>query len=236
MDQQAALRWVQRNIAQFGGNPYNVAIAGQSAGGVSALAQVVSPGARGLFQRAVVQSGAFALTQVPLAAAETFGGGFASQVGCTAQTAACLRGLPVSTLVSNFPSAAIPGIVDGHVLTESIGTALAAGRFARVPILDGSNHDEERLFVADLGLAVSGGTFVGVPADTYQNQIAAVLGMSGARTQEIATEYPLSSYPSQTIALSTLVADANFACTAFQVDRLTSRHVPTFAYEIRRER
>jgi para-nitrobenzyl esterase len=231
MDQQAALLWVQRNIAQFGGNPDNITIAGQSAGGVSVLAQLVSPGARGLFQRAIVQSGAFALTQVPLAAAENFGQGFASQVGCTDQTAACLRSLPVSILVNNFPGAAIPGIVDGQVLTESIGTALAAGRFSDVPILDGSNHDEERLFVADLGVAVSGGMFVGVPADTYRNQIAAVLGVSGARAAAIVTEYPLSSYPSQTIALSTLVADANFACTAFQVDKLTSRHVATFAYE-----
>jgi para-nitrobenzyl esterase len=65
MDQQAALRWVQRNIAQFGGDPRNVTIAGQSAGGLSVLAQMVSPGARGLFQRAIVQSGTFALTQRP---------------------------------------------------------------------------------------------------------------------------------------------------------------------------
>src|SRR5689334_11757207 len=111
MDQQAALRWVQRNIAQFGGNPYNVTIAGQSAGGVSVLAQLVSPGARGLFQRAIVQSGAFALTQVPLANAEGFGESFATQAGCPDQSAACLRSLPVSTLLGNFPGAAIPGVV-----------------------------------------------------------------------------------------------------------------------------
>ena len=55
MDQQAALLWVQRNIAQFGGSPFNVTIAGQSAGGLSVLAQLVSPGAHGLFQRAIVQ-------------------------------------------------------------------------------------------------------------------------------------------------------------------------------------
>ena len=56
MDQQAALRWVQRNIAQFGGDPRNVTIAGQSAGGVSVLAHLVSPGSRGLFQRAIVRA------------------------------------------------------------------------------------------------------------------------------------------------------------------------------------
>src|SRR5690349_13829753 len=82
MDQQAALRWVQRNIAQFGGDPDNVTIAGQSAGGLSVLAQLVSPGARGLFQKAIVQSGAFALNQQPLAAAEASGKKFAASVGC----------------------------------------------------------------------------------------------------------------------------------------------------------
>src|ERR1700724_1191356 len=101
MDQQAALRWVQRNIARFGGDPRNVTIAGQSAGGLSVLAQLVSPGARGLFQRAIVQSGTFALNQRPLATAEASGETFATSVGCADQTAQCLRSAPVSTLVSN---------------------------------------------------------------------------------------------------------------------------------------
>src|SRR4029453_3741801 len=81
MDQQAALRWVRDNIAQFGGDPRNVTIAGQSAGGLSVLAQMVSPGARGLFQRAIVQSGTFALNQRPLATAEASGEKFAQSVG-----------------------------------------------------------------------------------------------------------------------------------------------------------
>src|SRR6516162_3906604 len=57
MDQQAALRWVQRNIAGFGGNPHNVTVFGESAGGLSTLSQVASPQARGLFERAIVESG-----------------------------------------------------------------------------------------------------------------------------------------------------------------------------------
>ena len=108
MDQQAALRWVQRNIGQFGGDPDNVTIAGESAGGLSVLAQMVSPGARGLFQRAIVQSGTFALNQRPLAAAEAAGQTFATAVGCPDQTAACLRSVPVATWsatsASRFPA------------------------------------------------------------------------------------------------------------------------------------
>ena len=139
-------------------------------------------------------------------------------------------------VINNFPGAAIPGVIDGKVLTESIGTALAAGRFAHVPILDGINHIEELIFVAGLHVTVSGGTFVPIPEepvapDSYQPDIAAVLGVSPDRAGAIAAEYPLGAYPSPDVALSTLVSDANFACPALQVDRWTSRRVPTFAYQ-----
>jgi para-nitrobenzyl esterase len=77
-----------------------------------------------------------------------------------------LRHVPVDTLVGTFPDAAIPGVVDGEVLTEPIGSALAAGRFAHVPILNGVNHNEEWIFVAGRQLAVSGGMFVPAPAPT----------------------------------------------------------------------
>src|SRR5580704_17045658 len=87
MDQQAALRWVQRNIRGFGGNPGNVTVFGESAGGLSTLAQLASPGARGLFQRAIVESGTYQLTQQPLAAAEAAGKAFAAKAGCATNTA-----------------------------------------------------------------------------------------------------------------------------------------------------
>ena len=235
MDQQAALRWVQRNIGQFGGDPQNVTIAGQSAGGLSVLAQLVSPGARGLFQRAIVQSGAFALTQQPLAAAEAAGEKLATAVGCADQTAQCLRGAPVSGLVSNF-GVEIPGVVDGSVLTQSIGTAIVRGQFARVPILNGITHDEELIFVAGLGLTVSQGTNIPLAAPltsaNYQTDIAHALGVSDTRATAIANEYPLSAYPSPVVAFTLLVSDASFACPALQVDRWTAvRGLPTYAYQ-----
>jgi len=121
MDQQVALRWVQGNIRPFGGDPDNVTIAGQSSGGLSVLAHMISRGSRGLFHRAIVQSGSFAMTQQSLAAAEADGEAFAAKAGCPDQTADCLRGLPVADLVSNFPSSAIPGVVDGAVLESRSG-------------------------------------------------------------------------------------------------------------------
>jgi para-nitrobenzyl esterase len=234
MDQQAALRWVQDNIRPFGGDPDNVTVAGQSSGGLSVLAHMISRGSRGLFHRAIVQSGVgpWALEQKSLAAAEADGEAFAAKAGCPEQTADCLRRLPVADLVSNFPGAAVPAVVDGEVIEEPIGTALAAGRFARVPILNGTNHDEERVFIS-AGIAVTSAV-VRVPevtAESYQRVITSVLDISAERAVAIAAEYPLDAYPSATVALSALVSDASFACPALQIDLLTSTYVPTFAYE-----
>ena len=76
MDQQAALGWAQRNIRGFGGDRRDVTLFGESAGGLSVLAQLVSPSARGLFQRAIVESGTYDLAQLSLASAESSGAAY----------------------------------------------------------------------------------------------------------------------------------------------------------------
>ncbi|MBO0836164.1 MAG: carboxylesterase family protein, partial [Actinobacteria bacterium] len=238
MDQQAALRWVRANIHAFGGDPHRITIDGQSAGGLSVLAQLTSPGARGLFQRAIVQSGSFALRQQTLATAEAAGATFAARVGCSDQTASCLRSVPVSELVANESPSATPGVIDGKVLRQSIGTALAKGQFDRVPIIDGTNHDEERLF-GILGSSVSQGESVALPeavsAASYQDVIAKTFDVSAQTAAEIAAEYPLDAFATPALAYSQLDSDANFSCPALQIDHLTSRYVPTYAYEFNDE-
>src|ERR1043166_3269547 len=88
LDQQAALHWVRRNIALFGGDPFRVTIFGESAGGLSVHSQLASPGSHGLFQRAIVESGAYQLTQPTLATGEAAGTAFAPTAGRTDATAA----------------------------------------------------------------------------------------------------------------------------------------------------
>ena len=100
MDQQLALRWVKDNIAAFGGDSNNVTIFGESAGGASIYANLVSPLATGLFQKAIIQSGV--LEDISLKDAETRGITYAKHMGCSSglakQIAACLRSIPISTL------------------------------------------------------------------------------------------------------------------------------------------
>ena len=231
-DQQAALRWVQRNIRGFGGDPRDVTLFGESAGGLSVLAQLVSPGARGLFQRAITESGTYNQTQQPLAAAEAAGAVFAAKVGCASNTAACLRSLPVSTIVDNEDFAGYTPDVDGAVLPETVKAALASGQFSHVPVIIGTNHDEWRLFVAMAEL--DGGP--PVTAANYQAMIASTLGdLPTAAAAAIAAEYPLTSYSSPSVALGAVGTDAIFACPALSAEESLSKYTPTYAYEFNDE-
>src|SRR5215472_309539 len=230
MDQQAALRWVQRNIGGFGGDPRNVTIFGESAGDLSTLSQVASPQARGLFERAIVESGSYNLTQATLASAESAGEAFAAKAGCASQTAACLRSLPVSAILANQDAAGYTPNINSEVLPETLGAAFATGNFNRVPIINGTNRDEWRLFVALSELEGNP-----VTASNYQSMISSTLGVPPVVAAIIAAEYPLTAFPSPSIALGAVGTDAIFACPALTIDQSVSRFVPTFAYEFNDE-
>jgi para-nitrobenzyl esterase len=163
MDQIAALQWVRRNIAAFGGNPNNVTIFGFSAGGVSVHSMLASPQAGGLFHKAIVQSGGSrdsVLTARPMSkdgtdpnypvSAETIGTQFARSMGIdeTDQAAlAKLRGLSAEQVLrgapaqpgANAPNYETTPILDGKLITETAESAYKARRQPRVPLLLGSN-------------------------------------------------------------------------------------------------
>jgi para-nitrobenzyl esterase len=146
MDQIAALEWIQRNIAAFGGDPKNVTIAGQSSGAISVSILMASPLAKGLFQRAIGESGGLfePLQLAPkylLANAEGDGEKYAASLGASSLKE--LRQLPADRLTGNADGIVHP-VIEPYVLPASPYEAFASGRQNDVPLLLGSNADEAR--------------------------------------------------------------------------------------------
>ena len=241
MDQQFAMHWVQSNIAQFGGDPGNVTMFGESAGGHSVYCNLASPTAAGLFAHAISESGSYLIFEnflqaiVPLATAETTNGlvpsgaTIADTVGCTSQTAACLRGVSNTELVSVEPGT-IYAFVDGTLLTETPQAAFASGDFNRVPIIAGTNHDEWRIFVAD-EYDLSGNPIL--TEAEYDTAVIALWGPLLGPIVEIV--YPYGAYPSGGVALGTSGTDGIFACGARNADESLSQFTTTYAYEFNDE-
>ncbi len=144
MDQIAALKWVKRNIAAFGGDPDNVTIAGESAGGADVLALLATPSARGLFHRALVESGFGWSRPVTLAERERQGAELATRLGLAGDkaTAAELRALPAEKLVGSADAGVA---VDGRLVTETAVQAFARGDAAPVGLMIGWNSNEASL-------------------------------------------------------------------------------------------
>jgi para-nitrobenzyl esterase len=222
MDEQFALKWVQANIAKFGGDPHNVTIFGQSGGATAVMANLVSPTAAGLFQKIINESGTHVIA-TPLADAEKIGERFAAKAGCTTNVAACLRALSPAAIVALAAPTPSYFIQDGKIITQAPYESFARGQFNRVPILTGLVADEQAFFMPEL----QGGPRTPLSAAGF-NQFAASYGKDW--TNAILAAYPLSSYPSPSLA-EIAVAQGSKACTARRFDQLWSQYVPVYAYQ-----
>ncbi|SDS35309.1 para-nitrobenzyl esterase [Halopseudomonas xinjiangensis] len=247
MDQQEAMRWVKRNIAAFGGDPGNVTIFGESAGGHSVMSHIVSPRAEDedLFQRAIVQSGSYAAFQSPKAVSQAGGLSVADALGCpeTGPVAECLRSASIPALLSAQGSQSIPTVDPAtDLLPKSIQQALGENDFnTNLDIMIGSNQNEGTLFVA---LDELGGTSLEAQGEgEYRDRVAEFFAPYQAAApfddQQIASDYlgfysEASSPFSQ--ALSAIWTDFMFACnSAGQAATFAGKNMNTFKYWFRDE-
>jgi para-nitrobenzyl esterase len=227
MDQQFALEWVQRNIEAFGGDPHNVTIFGESAGGTDVVAHLVSPASTGLFHRGIIQSGSRAgvdpTATATLADAQATGEAFATAVGCSDQTTACLRALSVQDILAQSDAFRSGIIADGTIIPQNMAAAIAAGEFNRVPLINGTTCDEFRFFipVEDVGGGeVTASEYPDRVAERYPEDAPAILA-----------HYPLSNFDSPSEAFAAVVTDQSNACPARRLNRTLSMFVPVYAYE-----
>jgi para-nitrobenzyl esterase len=214
LDVAAALAWVQRNIAAFGGDPGQVTVFGQSAGAAAVVDLMASARTQGLFARAIAQS--FGITTMrPLADAERSGSEFAARIGAT--DLAALRSRPAEALLMRYlqqPERWMP-IVDGALLDRPVIETFRAGREQPLPLLTGWNRDE-------------GTTFPSVgDAAAFRRSLGKRFGAHAADAERL---YPFASDIDARLASQALVGDGLFAWGVWRAARDHARIAPTWLY------
>jgi para-nitrobenzyl esterase len=172
-DQRAAIAWTKSNIAAFGGDPTNITIFGESAGGISVCTHLVSPPSKGLFARAIIESGAYAIGLTATeTAADAQGAALVKALGCDGKsdpdTLACMRAVKFDQVLLAMPASPfniVTGgtswgtVIDGLNLPDDPVKLFGKNAFAMVPTLLGTNTNEGSLFFAFSNPVTSDATY-----------------------------------------------------------------------------
>ena len=244
-DMLFALQWVQKNIGEFGGDKNNVTIFGESAGGISVAALMLSPLAKGLFHKAINQSGPLAMMQTDLSEGLKEGELLAQTVGCTnpAEAPACLRKLSARDLFMKAPSSfklASPTkptgpsfrygpVVDGKILPAHSHKLFEQGKFADVPTLIGNTKDEMALFL--MGKALDTKEQALAMVNDNKETLKTLLNLDFDMEKFIGL-YDFKNFPTVRDAAVQASTDLAFRCPArMNAGQLARKNKQVFVYE-----
>lgn len=217
LDQIAVLRWVKDNIAGFGGDPSKVTIFGESAGGWSVCTMMATPLAKGLFHRAIVQSGACDSSQA-LDAGYTFTTQIAKKVGCSEDDLSCLRAVSADKLLKYtgglLHTLDYKNHHDGYVLSATPLETIRSGNFNRVPLLAGHNRDE---FTWTSSLIPANTATLPFIYELYIKQfIANPAGLDPEQQKQLLALYPPGAYKYKPIdAINAMITDIAISCPTY---------------------
>jgi len=227
MDQHAALLWVRKNIAAFGGDPDKVTIGGESAGAMSVCAQMASPLSKGLFRGAIAESGSMLgnLSPQPLVEAEEDGLKFQKAIGKT--SLAELRNIPADQLLQLSASFHFPTAIDGYFLPETPQAIFSTGRQMDVPFLAGWNSAE-----------VDYHSLLGKDEPNLANYKDTLQKIYGDRAGEVLKLYPAASDQDVAQVATQLAADRFIAYATWKFIDLHSKTdgYPVYRYLFSRKR
>ena len=228
LDQVQALKWVQKNIGSFGGDPNNITIFGQSAGGMSVCALLVSPLAKGLFHRAIPMSGPCDLLSDMEQGYEQ-GRKLVEELGCSGEEAlSCLRAKPFSDFLPKHKNTMLAGGVtfsphiDGYVIPDEPLKLIQQGKFNRVPIMVGTTKEELKLYT----ITISGQWLLTKAEVNYL--IKKLMGKEIA--QELPQYYSYADYRLPKDYLIGTATDLAFSSRAFLMAEYASAYAPVYFY------